>query len=190
MEKPETRLLEEWKANNDLFKFHEDLKQKRFAYFLTIQTAFLAIFGLFAKETLADANLLRLFGLVFISTPPLFIAFYFIHVDAHARAYVDTIKAKLLIIEEEWRQLFPNNHFSTYEQQFAVLVHRKREAIDKCLAVRGIRTDPFEDLVHTKAAHVGEETILRLFRLLWGILLTSAIIALCWHLVTSFLCKS
>jgi len=28
MEKPETRLLEEWKANHDLLKFHEDLKQK------------------------------------------------------------------------------------------------------------------------------------------------------------------
>ena len=32
----ETRLLEEWKANNDLLKFYEDLKQKRFAHFLTI----------------------------------------------------------------------------------------------------------------------------------------------------------
>ena len=39
----EIRLLEEWKANNDLLKFYEDLKQKRFAHFLTIQTAFLAL---------------------------------------------------------------------------------------------------------------------------------------------------
>ena len=28
--------FEEWKANNDLLKFHEDLKQKRFAHFLTV----------------------------------------------------------------------------------------------------------------------------------------------------------
>ena len=42
----ETRLLEEWKANNELLKFYEDLKQKRFAHFLTIQTAFLAFFGI------------------------------------------------------------------------------------------------------------------------------------------------
>ena len=49
----ETRLLEEWKANNELLKFYENLKQKRFAYFLTIQTAFLAFFGLLAKDALA-----------------------------------------------------------------------------------------------------------------------------------------
>ena len=49
----ETRLLEEWKANNDLLKFYEDLKQKRFAHFLTIQTAFLAFFALLAKDALA-----------------------------------------------------------------------------------------------------------------------------------------
>jgi hypothetical protein len=42
MEKKETRLLEEWKANLDLLKFYETLKQQRFAHFLTIQTAFLA----------------------------------------------------------------------------------------------------------------------------------------------------
>ena len=84
MEKQETRLLEEWKANNDLFKFHEDLKQKRFAHFLTIQTAFLAIFGLLGKETLSDPTLLRLLGLVLMSAPPLFIASYFIRVDARA----------------------------------------------------------------------------------------------------------
>ena len=45
MEKADTRLLEEWKANLDLLKFYETLKQQRFAHFLTIQTAFLAIFA-------------------------------------------------------------------------------------------------------------------------------------------------
>jgi len=43
MENAEQRLHEEWKANNDLLKFYEDLKQKRFAHFLTIQTAFLVL---------------------------------------------------------------------------------------------------------------------------------------------------
>ncbi|MBI3119820.1 MAG: hypothetical protein HYZ00_14090, partial [Candidatus Hydrogenedentes bacterium] len=174
MENPETRLLEEWKANNDLAKFHEDLKQKRFAYFLTIQTAFLAIFGLLARETLGDLNPVRLLGLVVVSVPALFIASYFIRIDARARAYVDTVKGKLLLIEEEWRQLFPTNHFSTYKQQFAILVHRKPEMIDKYLAVRGLVVDPFATLINTKAAHVGEETILRLFQWLWGILLALA----------------
>jgi hypothetical protein len=53
----EMRLLEEWKANHDLLKFYEDLKQKRFAHFLTIQTAFLAFFALLAKDTLATVSL-------------------------------------------------------------------------------------------------------------------------------------
>ena len=40
MEKAEIKLFEEWRANNDLLKFYEDLKQKRFAHFLTIHTAY------------------------------------------------------------------------------------------------------------------------------------------------------
>ena len=40
MEKADTRLLEEWKANLDLLKFYETLKQQRFAHFLTIQPHF------------------------------------------------------------------------------------------------------------------------------------------------------
>ena len=45
-------IFEEWKANDDLFKFHEDLKQKRFSYFLTIHTAFIALYGIVLKEVL------------------------------------------------------------------------------------------------------------------------------------------
>ena len=84
----ETRLLEEWKANNDLLKFYEDLKQKRFAHFLTIQTAFLAFFALLAKDVLGALSM-SLTALVLISIPPLIISFYFIRVDARSRAFVD-----------------------------------------------------------------------------------------------------
>ena len=45
-------LGEEWKANLDLLKFYETLKQQRFSHFLAIQTAFLAIFGLLAREAI------------------------------------------------------------------------------------------------------------------------------------------
>jgi hypothetical protein len=190
MEKQETRLLEEWKANNDLFKFHEDLKQKRFAHFLTIQTAFLAIFGLLGKETLSDPTLVRLLGLVLMSAPPLFIASYFIRVDARARAYVDTTKAKLLLIEEEWKTLFPANHFTTYEQQFEVLVHHKGEVVDKYLGVRNLNADPYKALIHATAAHVGEETILRLFWWLWMILVSIALCSVCWYSASALLCKT
>lgn len=183
MEKPETRLLEEWKANNDLFKFHEDLKQKRFAYFLTIQTAFLALFGLIGREALEDLTPLRLLVLVVVSFPPLFIALFFGRIDVRARAYVDTVKGRLLLIEEEWRQLFPMNHFETYTQQFAILVHRRPEMITKYLAVRGLATDPFMKSANAKAAHIGEETILRLFLWLWSIFLVLATTGMCWRLM-------
>jgi hypothetical protein len=86
----ETRLLEEWKANNDLLKFYEDLKQKRFAHFLTIQTAFLAFFGLLAKDTLVAVSMVSLTALVLIAIPPLVISFYFVRVDTRSRAFVDT----------------------------------------------------------------------------------------------------
>lgn len=59
----ETRLLEEWKANNDLLKLYEDLKQKRFSHFLTIQTAFLAFFGLLAKVALGAPSMVSLTAL-------------------------------------------------------------------------------------------------------------------------------
>ena len=68
MEKADTRLLEEWKANLDLLKFYETLKQQRFAHFLTIQTAFLAIFGLLAKEAIGVFSLVTMATLAVV--PP------------------------------------------------------------------------------------------------------------------------
>ncbi len=117
----ETRLLEEWKANNDLLKFYEDLKQKRFAHFLTIQTAFLAFFGLLARDMLTHISMVSLTALVLVAIPPLVIAFYFQRVDARSRAFVDTANTRLLLIEEEWKAHSPESHFSTYRQMFAVL---------------------------------------------------------------------
>jgi hypothetical protein len=60
--------------------------------------------------------------------------------------------------------------------------------INKYLAVRGLDADPYSQLIHAKAAHVGEETILRLFLWLWTILLVLAVIGSGWRLATDFLC--
>src|SRR5512147_2202551 len=98
----EARLLEEWKANNDLLKFYEDLKQKRFAYFLSIQTAFLAVFGLVARDATGHMSMASLTAFVLISIPPLLIAYYYIQVDLRSRAFIDTFNTHLLMIEEEW----------------------------------------------------------------------------------------
>jgi hypothetical protein len=183
----ETRLLEEWKANNELLKFYEDLKQKRFAHFLTIQTAFLAFFALLAKDALVALSMVSLTALVLISIPPLIIAYYFMRVDTRSRAFVDTTNTRLLLIEEEWKRRSPDNHFSTYQQLFAVLSRHDPEAIEKFLGARALGGDPFRALVNSTSAHASEHAILRMFWWLWISLASLAVlIHLGWHVVNGF----
>ena len=187
MEKIETRLLEEWKATNDLLKVYEDLKQKRFAHFLTIQTAFLAFFGLLAKDALGVFSMVTLSALVIVAVPPLFIASHFLRVDRRSRAFVDTANTRLLLLEDEWKERFPDNHFSTYRQLFGVLSRRDPALIDRYLDARGLHGDPFRTLVEATSAHASEHAILRLFWWIWIVLLTlAAAVHLYWHLIHGF----
>ena len=182
MERTDTRLLEEWKANLDLLKFYETLKQQRFAHFLTIQTAFLAIFGLLAKEAIGVFSVVSIAALAVIPIPPLFIAYYFMRLDARGRAFVDTANTRLLLIEDEWKALFPANHFSTYQQQFAVLSRRDDQVVDKYLAIRNVAGDMYGTLVKAPSAHASEAAILRLFWWLWIIVFSFSFLHLLWHL--------
>jgi hypothetical protein len=182
MEKSDTRLLEEWKANLDLLKFYETLKQQRFSHFLTIQTAFLAIFGLLAKEAIGVFSLVTLAALVVVPVAPLFLSFHFMRLDARGRAFVDTANTRLLLIEDEWKRLFPDNHFSTYQQQFAVLSRRDADVAEKYLGARNLRQDPYSSLVQSRSAHASEATILRLFWWLWIVLFAAMLVHLGWHL--------
>jgi hypothetical protein len=183
----ETRLLEEWKANNDLLKFYEDLKQKRFAHFLTIQTAFLAFFALLAKDALLSLSMVSLTALVIIAIPPLIISFYFMRVDTRSRAFVDTTNTRLLLIEDEWRGVSPDSHFSTYQQLFAILSRHDEETVEKYLRARNLKGDPFERLALSKSAHASEHAILRMFWWLWIVLAgMTALIHLTWHLFKGF----
>ena len=135
----ETRLLEEWKANNELLKFYEDLKQKRFAHFLTIQTAFLAFFGLLAKDALAAFSMASLTALVLIAIPPLIISFYFMRVDTRSRAFVDTVNTRLRYSRKNGKRS-PDSYFSTYQQLFAVLSRHDDEAAEKYLGAESSKT--------------------------------------------------
>lgn len=183
----EIRLLEEWKANNELLKFYEDLKQKRFAHFLTIQTAFLAFFALLAKDALGTPSVLSLAALVLIAIPPLNIAFYFMRVDTRSRAFVDTTNTRLLLIEEEWRKLSPDSHFSTYQQLFAILSRHDGQMVEKYLDARKLKGDSFKHLTQSRSAHASEHAILRMFWWLWIALASlTALIHLIWHLVKGF----
>jgi hypothetical protein len=183
----EMRLLEEWKANNDLLKFYEDLKQKRFAHFLTIQTAFLAFFGLLAKDALGNLSMVSLTALVLVAIPPLIISFHFIRVDTRSRAFVDTTNTRLLLIEEEWKNHSPDSHFSTYQQLFAVLSRHDVETVEEYLGVRELNDDPFKELARSKSAHASEHAILQMFWWLWIVLASlAASIHLIWHIVKGF----
>jgi len=183
----EVRLLEEWKANNDLLKFYEDLKQKRFAHFLTIQTAFLAFFALLAKDALGALTMVSLTALVLVAIPPLIISFYFIRVDTRSRAFVDTTNTRLLLIEEEWKARSPDSHFSTYQQLFAVLSRHDGETVERYLDARKLEDDPFKGLAQSKSAHASEHAILRMFWWLWIVLASlAAAIHLIWHIAQGF----
>ena len=184
---PEARLFEEWKANNDLLKFYEDLKQKRFAHFLTIQTAFLAFYGLLAKDALAAFSMTSMTALVLVAIPPLIISFYFRRVDTRNRAFVDTVNTHLLLIEEEWEALSPSNHFSTHRELFGVLSRRDSEMVGKYLNARKVQNDPYGTLVKSQSAHASEHSILSLFWWLWIVLAAlAALIHLGWHLIHGF----
>lgn len=183
----QTRLLEEWKANNDLLKFYEDLKQKRFAHFLTIQTAFLAFFGLLAKDALGAPSMVSLTALFLIAIPPLIISFYFRRVDTRSRAFVDTTNTHLLLIEEEWKRISPDSHFSTYQQLFSVLSRHDAATVDRYLRARNLPDDPFRFLTQSSSAHASEHAILRMFWWLWIVLASlAASIHLGWHMVKGF----
>ena len=180
----ETRLLEEWKANNELLKFYEDLKQKRFAHFLTIQTAFLAFFALLAKDALTNFSMAALTALVLIAIPPLIISHFFLRVDLRGRAFVDTTNTRLLMIENDWQAHAPNNHFSTHQQAFAVLLRHDEATINQYLGERKLDQDTFGLLAHSSPAHVSEHAILRMFWWLWIVLASLAlIIHIGWHLL-------
>ncbi len=180
----ETRLLEEWKANNDLLKFYEDLKQKRFAQFLTIQAAFLAFFALLAKDALVTLSMVCSTALVLIAIPPLVISFYFVRVDTRSRAFVDVTNTRLLLIEDEWKRVSPQNHFSTYQQLFAVLFRHDEEMVERYVGARQLSIDTFKTLAQSTSAHASEHSILRMFWWLWIVLAgLAALIHLYWHLV-------
>ena len=163
--------LEEWKINNDLFKYHEDLKQKRFTYFLTLQTAFLALFGLVFRSMPSNFRPEFFIVLILIPIPPLFFTYYISHLDSRARAYIDTIKTKLLLIENEWEINNPTGCFSTYTEQFEVLVHKKEKTIRKYLEIRKINNDEYKELLNSGAAYVRESKIISMFKILWIALL-------------------
>jgi len=184
MEPWQATLLEEWKANNDLVKFYEDLKQKRLSNFLTIQTAFLAVFGLLARDATEDMSMVSLTAFSLIAVPPLVISYYFMRIDVRTRAFVETMRTHLLLIEQEWAARSPDHHFSTYRDTLSVLIEQDPEMTARYVAARGATGDQYARMLKSKSAHNSEHAIMRLFWYVWLVLLgVSVAVHLVWHLL-------
>lgn len=102
--------------------------------------------------------------------------------DQRGRAFVDTENTRLLLIEEEWQKLFPDDHFATYQQQFGALSRRDESLVARYLGVRNIPNDRYQKLIAAPSAHASETAIIRLFWWLWMILFVFSTLHLSWHL--------
>jgi hypothetical protein len=101
--------------------------------------------------------------------------------DKRARAYIDTVKGKLLLLKKEWKEISPDNCFSTYTEQFSVLVHRNKDVVNKYLEARELaEKDPFSEMIYSKPAHRVEKRIMVLFKVFWVLSLIAAVALITW----------
>lgn len=171
------RTLEEWKYNIELHKLHDSLKQKRFSHFLTIQTAFFAIYGLLIKESFIQSNIGLPIVTAVTAIAALIILRYITGMDRRGRAYVDVIKSHLLLLEGGWNHLSPDNQLTTYTNQFSILVNKEVSKINEYQDIRGLGSvDKFKEYIVEPPAHIGEENIIKLFTVLWWFLFGCAIL--------------
>jgi hypothetical protein len=173
------RILEEWKANVDLHKFHDNLKHQRITHCLTAQGALFAVYGiLFQPSSLKIA-----WPAVLLTAIAAMLAF--VHVSIHvsmdrrARAFIDVVKGRLLLLEQQWNTLFPKSPLATYTQQWQLLVLKAPKLLDRYVQVRGIeasdRQDNFRNCISASTAHAGEQLILRVIGGIWIVLFVAAI---------------
>lgn len=168
-------ILDEWRANIDLYKFHDGLKHQRITHIITIQTALFALCGFLIRETAGSGLPFLPLFVVAAATSSLILVWNYRRMDLRARAYVDTVKARLLLLEREWNDTFSGHSLSTFHEQWRVLVAHDESQVDRYLAIRshprGAKNDPFAKRLRTPAAHVGEERAFSIFICLWLIVL-------------------
>ncbi len=174
------RILEEWKVNVDLHKFHDDLKQRRLNHVLTIQTALLVFFGYSIREAMTPPTNKYLLG-----TSLIVALFAFVvsllgkSMDRRARAYVDVVKTRLLLLEAAWNDLNPKNRLLTYSHQWEILVHKSDKTINEYLSIRRLgNQDKLRSYCHETAAHVKEELLILILSIFWSLLAVGAIVLL------------
>jgi hypothetical protein len=173
------RILEEWKVNVDLHKFHDNLKHQRITHFLSAQGGLFAFYGLLMQP--AEPSV-PVWGPLLALSVAVIAEFHIqIHkeMDMRARAFVDVVKTRLLILERQWRALFPDSPIETYTHQWGLLTARNPELIgeyDEALKSAMVTDlNLIEKAVGPKPANQGEKNIFTILAILWGFLIVGAV---------------
>lgn len=157
------RILQEWKVNVELQRLHEGLKHERLKHFLTMQTVLFALAGLAVSAAYnAKAWVIALLAVVGGLGGAMLVVLYRL-MDLRARAYVDVVKGRQLLLENEWNEALPTSRLDTFHQQWAVLVHHDPAMISKYLGVRGLKRDRLADQLKTRPAHLRESAVFWVF---------------------------
>lgn len=175
------RILDEWRANIDLHKFHDAIKHQRITHFLTAEAALVALAGLLLKESIGARS--GVWAVVLLpATVGFVLARIYRNMDARARAYVDVVKARLLILEAQWNEQMPTSKLSTYTDQWQLLVCgvSSSEGADKLAEYEAARRlgdrDILRKQLEARGAYLGEKRLFTLVSWLWILLVAAGII--------------
>jgi len=174
------RIMDEWKANIDLQKFHDNVKHQRISHFLSIQVALLAVGGLLIKESAGHA--LAWLALLLPAVVGASLAQAYLGMDLRARAYIDVVKGRLLLLEDEWNGIHPSSPLTTYTDQRLLLSPTSTQPLlreQRLIEYETVRmygaADTLRAQLEAPVAHIGERRLFRVFVVLW---ITAAIIAM------------
>lgn len=121
-----SRILEEWRANVQLYIHHDNLKQERIRHFLSMQGALFAFVGLSTREAIRGSMLPAVTFLLFsiaISLIGLLLAYAWKGMDTRARKFTLFERKCLRDLESQWSSLMPNDKrgLSTYTAMAIIL---------------------------------------------------------------------
>src|SRR5262249_21081933 len=121
-------VLQEWRANVDLYIHHDNLKQDRIRHFLTMQGALLAFVGLATKQAIEGRNSLLMFVVFLLFSIGISCVGYLLgsawkRMDQRARQFTLFERKRLRDLEKEWSLLLREDKagLGTYTSLAAVL---------------------------------------------------------------------
>jgi hypothetical protein len=162
-----SRILDEWKANVQLYIHHDNLKQERIRHFLNLQAALLAFVGLSTRQAIEGWDLL-LTAITFlsfsigISMIAFQLAYSWKAMDERARKFTLFERKRLRELEEEWTGLFGSG-LSTYTSLGAVLENSAGEHRFKSISrdlhdkIRGAYIKDYEILMDPSVPAAAKE---------------------------------